>query len=1307
MHQFVPHFILNRFAAGQTRGGFPAAGLFVDISGFSTITDSLMVHGQHGAEVLAGVMRKAFTPLFLSVHEQGGFIATRAGDAFTALFPQEDDPLAPQRALAAATSIQTRLTAQSRQATPYGEYTIYVKVGLALGEVSWGTVSSKDGRRATYYFQGPAVDGCAAAEHHANAGEVVLDALAHQQLQDLVTTEAADEYFRLTAVEARLPAALPVNLPQPDLDLVARFLPREVVTQPPGGEFRQVTHLFVNLPTVRTEAQLDIFMQNLFELQDQYGSLLSRLDFGDKGSNLLLFWGALAAFENDVERCLNFVLDLQAQTSIPISAGVTYQLAHTGLIGSDLSEEYTCFGRGVNLAARFMSIAPRGEIWLDESAAKRAAQRFDLDFVGEKEFKGFSEKQKVYLLLERKRESELIFTGKMVGREAEFNRLAEFVQPIFKGQFAGVMSVRGEAGIGKSRLVHEFKKSPIFDGLNEATWAVCQTDEILRQSLNPFRYWLKRHFEQSIEQSEARNKKNFNHKLDELIEATPNEDLAGELDRTRSFLGALLDLRWPDSLYEQLDAQGRYDNTFIAIASLLKAISRQQPLVLLIEDAHWIDNDSMSFLAYLIRAVNVEERQSYPIAILVTARYEGQALHLDDTSPVQEIDLGGLSKEDMVDMVEALLGEGGTPALIDRLNRHAEGNPFFAEQILRYLQEEGLLVKSDVGWMLHEQSLEQSPLPTDVRAILVARLDRLAREVRAVVQTAAVLGREFEVRLLSLMLQGDEALPQKIAQAEQAAIWTALNELRYIFKHALLQDAAYHMQLRTRREEIHRLATEALEVVYADELRYHYGELAYHSEKAGLAERAREYLRLAGDTAREAYQNSLAADYYGRAIKLTPTSECEASYRLHLAREAVNNLLGKRDAQHQDLMALQSLAMELEDVEKQVEVKIRRAEYLSNIGNNQEAFAEAERAIAQANEASRSKTAIGAYRIAGDALNDQGDYKAAIRYAKEGIALARQSGDRSLEALIQNLLGMIALNQQDLTNAKTCFEQSLNIFREIGELRSQAFPLNNLGMLSGSLGDYTAAEDYFNQSLAIAREIGHRTGEGKVLGNLGWVSGAQGDFARARAYAEQMVRIGREVGSRESELFGLTNLSMCAGMLSEFQTALNCAEQALEIARLIHDRNGEAWALTYQGHALLALNRAADAEAAYRLALDIRGEMDQPVLAAEPGAGLARAALERGDLPAAQAHITPILARVESGGTLDGTDEPLRVYLTCYFVLRAVRDARSGTILDMARTMLLERSGAIKNETIRLAFLQDIPYHREILKAWEMHQKNG
>ncbi len=1310
MHNLVPHFIQDNFKSGKFQGQFPAVGLFLDISGFSTMTVALMAHGPHGAEVLATMMRAALDPLMRSVHAQGGFIATLAGDAFTALFPLAslDEGDGYQRALAAAWAVQETMAAKPEWQTPYGSFVLHAKLGLAVGEVSWGIVTSQDQHRAVSYFRGTAVDGCAQAEHQAQAGEIVMDAAFFSRVAQWVEAQPVGDYYRLTRVNATLPPPQPIRELPVDPKIMAHFYPEGLVSQAHSGEFRQVVNLFIKLPTVRTEAQLSVFMQTLFELQGRYGGLLNRLDFGDKGSNLLFFWGAPVAYENDIERALNFLLALQPLTSIPIHAGVSYQIAHAGFIGSSLLEEYTCYGEGVNLAARLMSAAPRGEIWVDGRIAQRVMDRFELYLEGEMAFKGFAEKQVVYALYDRKEDIEAIYPGELLGREQELDRLEAFVAPLWQGRYTGALVVWGDPGIGKSRLVHAFQTSPLFE-THQAVWALCQTDTTLREPFNPFKYWLRHYFAQSDVVTEVRNKRSFNQKLDQLIEETSQIDsgLAGELDRTRSFLGALVDLHWPDSLYEQLDPQGRYENTLTALTVLLQAESQRGALIIFLEDAHWLDDDSRAFISRLERALTVDESRSYPIAILAAARREGHIPIFDQRVTVQELDLVGFSSQDLAQLAERILKSSPSPQLLSLLEERSQGNPFFAEQILRYLQEEGHLVL-DADGCRPVGTGDQPLLPGDVRAVLISRLDRLGEEVRNVVQTASILGREFELGLLVRMSQPDERFFQKMAVALEASIWTELSELRYLFLHALLHDTAYQMLVRTHRRELHALAVEAIEGLYADGLNLHYGELAYHSEQAEMVEKARRYLQLAGDAARDAYQNNQAVDYYSRAFALTPESDLEGRYHLLLEREALYALLGDSQQRGQDLEALAGLAEALDEHTERpgrgargAEVGERSARYAHTLGDYQGAAAQAEKAAELAGVAGVKDVEVRAHLTWAYAMLRQGKHEAAVLQAEKGLELARQTGDQHEQSRALNFLGLIAWEQSDTETARRYYEHSLEVARESGNLRIEAAALNNLGGLAGQLGNYSQAIDTYQQSLLITQKIGDQAQQGRVLGNLGWLTGLLGDYTRAGSYCEQNLRVARQAGERENEAVVLANLSSFSERQGDYAAAQTYAQQCLNVARQSGDPSSEAWGQTYAGHAAYGLSQWEAAAQAYQRALEIRRSLDQPDLATEPLAGLARLALASGDIANARAHVGAILSYLDGGGSLTGTDEPLRVYLTCYLVLLAAGDPAAARILETAYSLLQDRAVKISDLDMRRTFLENVPYHREILQAWD------
>ncbi len=236
------------------------------------------------------------------------------------------------------------------------------------------------------------------------------------------------------------------------------------------------------------------------------------------------------------------------------------------------------------------------------------------------------------------------------------------------------------------------------------------------------------------------------------------------------------------------------------------------------------------------------------------------------------------------------------------------------------------------GWTLVRR-VRNNFLPGDIRSILVARLDQLAFEVKASVQTASVLGREFTTLVLSQMLREEESVHKYIAEAEKAAIWAPLNETRYIFSHGLLRDAAYEMQMRSRRQELHARALEVVERLYSDHLSARYAELAYHAENAELHPKAQQYYTLAGKFAAESYQNHLAIDYFTRALAFTPTEGLSTQFSLLVERVQIFNRRGDRDAQAADLHSLERLALQLAEPWYGAKVDVLFAHYHLAIGD--------------------------------------------------------------------------------------------------------------------------------------------------------------------------------------------------------------------------------------------------------------------------------------------------------------------------------------------------------------------------------------
>jgi predicted ATPase len=493
----------------------------------------------------------------------------------------------------------------------------------------------------------------------------------------------------------------------------------------------------------------------------------------------------------------------------------------------------------------------------------------------------------------------------------EIETLLQTAAPIFVAQFAGVGYVYGEAGMGKSRLLYELRQQ-LGD---KVSWLYCPADEVLRQSLNPFRYYLRNYFRLSSENT-AGNWQQFKDIVGDILfrlQALSEKRavfLAGEIERTSSFLAALLDIYWPDSLYEQLEPKLRFANTLTALSSFIQAQALFRPVIIQFEDFHWFDADSRHLLTTLCHDLN-----SYPAALFLTSRFlddgEAPAVPLPSATPHSSLILDALDRTGVRALAEQLLGGPIDPDLLGFLVEKSDGRPFFAEQLTLELSEQAAIHHEANQFILLPEKV--GTIPTTLNTLLISRLDRLTPSIKQVVQTAAILGERFLVPVLQEMLVQDNQLPEKLKSAAQRRIWVLHDELRYMFKHALLRDAAYEMQLQSRRRELHRLAAMNLEIIYAPHLGPYYGEIAHHYEKAwqqGLGtvrRQALHYLSLSAERAMNKFENEIALGYLGRALHLTAEDEPEERFGLLLMREKIYSLLANLDSWEADLRALFAL----------------------------------------------------------------------------------------------------------------------------------------------------------------------------------------------------------------------------------------------------------------------------------------------------------------------------------------------------------------------------------------------------------------
>lgn len=1341
-HRLVPEFILRQVGEERYAGNFQAVCLLVDLSGFTAFTGALLVHGVEGAEVIAESLSTIFEPLVEIVYRHGGFVAAFAGDAFTALFPTTI-PDAYLCALTAAWQIHQASAKQPQQETRFGVFDFAIKVAVADGLVEWGVwqtvppaAPTPNRQQATYFFCGEAIDRCLLVDAFAQAGTVMLTAEVYARLpHNELVVEASPPYYQMRAVADTLVAAIvcsPLAASNANDTDVTLFFPVDLLRQQSKGEFRQVATVFVNLQQLPTGPATVTFQQTLFYLLAQYGgylSLVGRIGQADIGCTLVIFWGAPISYENNLRRALCFLRDLRHATSIPLRAGVTWNLVYAGFVGSARRQAYTCYGSYINLAARQAALADWGEILLDAATARHAQADFHVLEYGWHSLKGFSEPQQLFLLDEQQSATRpATYATPLIGRQQVFEQGWQALQPLFQGKFGGVITVMGEAGIGKSRLVYELQKriqlatewrplkvpDSAVPTAREVAWFTCQADEIQQQPLSPFRHFLRSYFQQATTNSETVNKQRFTEQMDALIGATSDRALAAELDRTRSFLAALVGLQWKGSLYQQVEPQLRVHNTLDALKSFIKAASLRQPLILHLEDTHWLDSESNLFLEKLTTHV-----AAYPFLLILTTRpphtmtdqQSGERLgpQMRSVIPLM-LHLAPLSRTHLETLATYWLEGKVTVAVVDLLFERAAGNPFFTEQILRYLQDHELLAWSDQGWQLTQanealMAMRASPLPATVHMILTARLDRLPQPVKEVVQTAAVLGQTFDLRVLTRMWTGDHGqLAAYMTVAEQADIWSTGDLMQYRFRHALLRDTAYTMQLRAQQRALHSRAAEAIIEIYGHQLATHYAELIYHYRQSEDQANERYYTQLAGESAAAQYENEEAATYFSRALLLTEVNDWAARYALLLQRESVYNLLGQRPAQAQDLTELHMLAEALQDEHALQEVLLRQAYYLRVIGDYEAALAVIQEIIAWTAQHDAQAIEAKAYHAWGRILSQQGNTQAALAPLQHALRLAKTTGNQLEEAESLYDIGLVYSTSGQYELATTHYHAAFTHYQSLGAQRGEINCLLMFGVITNEQGDYPSAHQYYRQAIVRCRAIGWRHAEAYSLTNLGNNYFDFGNYDAAFTCHQSALEICREIGDYEGEAVSLDTLGLIWQNLGDAGLARTHFEQALAIQQQIGDRHGEGFTLTHLGYTLYAGGELAAAITFFQQAYELRMTLREDSHAIDSLAGLAQSALAQGDLPTAIDLAEHCLTWLRARGA-DGIEFPILVYLICYQTLSAVKPVPTAfvpaTVLQDGYRLLQERATKIQDATLRRQFLENVWFNRELLNCWE------
>ncbi|HVN83547.1 MAG TPA: sigma 54-interacting transcriptional regulator [Candidatus Binatia bacterium] len=838
-----------------------------------------------------------------------------------------------------------------------------------------------------------------------------------------------------------------------------------------------------------------------------------------------------------------------------------------------------------------------------------------------------------------------------VGRAREIDLLRDAFDRAAAGH-GQIVFIAGDAGIGKSRLLAEFR-SRLADRPHRWVEGRCASYGTTTPFL-PIVDALRRHLSIDDQDDEASATAKI---------AAEVERLGSDLGWTVPFVQQALSMQVGDDNVRALDAASRRSEMFRALRALTMRTAEIEPLILVVEDLHWIDPASEEFLAFVADSVATLR------VLLVLSHRSGYRQPFGDRSYHVRIALTPLSGADMAAMTGAILGTPDIPPPLRTLiAQKAEGNPFFVEELTKSLLEEGALQRTNDTVIL-ARDLADIAVPDTVQDVLIARIDRLAEESRRAIQVASVIGREFALRLLARISEVGDGIRTQVDELRglELIYEKALHpELAYMFKHALTHDVAYESVLRDRRTALHRMIGSAIEELYADRLAEHYETLALHFSRGQDWERALHYHELSAEKAAETHANRAAADHCRQALAIAD--------RLGNAvpdetRRRLNERLGRACFYLSEYAAsgaaYEEAAARSADPDHHA-LHLAAAGFSHVWAHRYESSRRCiDTALAFARDhdvASGEAMALavhGFYRGVHDA--DLEDYGRHLQAALDTCARRPHPG---VDAFARFQLTMVAEWTGAYQEAVSRGTQALALGRELRLPEVIVFSTWFLGKARCCLGEYGAAIAMLEEAFHACDRIGDRAWKSRLLNTLGWCFAEIGDVERARLYNERAAVLAREIGDPEilsnadinlsANHLALGHVDRALGYLEPIEDALARpgdpwmrwryqlhalhtrgeielvrrqpdqalvrADDELRGARQHHAPKLAARALTLRAAALLALDRRDEVDVALREALTIAAQIGHRSAEVRVHRLLAESARRRGDATAATAH---------------------------------------------------------------------------------------
>ncbi|MDQ3931284.1 MAG: AAA family ATPase [Actinomycetota bacterium] len=781
---------------------------------------------------------------------------------------------------------------------------------------------------------------------------------------------------------------------------------------------------------------------------ERYGGTVAQF----LGDGILALFGAPTAHEDDPERAVRAALEMRGAvagaTSLQVRVGINTGEVVVGDIATDLRYGYTALGDAVNVAARMQTAADPGEVLITDSTYQRIAPLVEADELGPITAKGKSAPVQAYRVRNlspapRPQRSLGEPDRPALGRSEELARLRQTLALVRAGRGRATL-VSGEPGIGKSRLVGELRAwaTSVDPGMTLAEGRCLSYGQDL-----PYHVLLE-FVRDLLGVSASSHDKVARELLSKVL-----KDLLGEAaTNVDPYLAHLLalPLEAADARRVQgLDPTALQARYLDALRQVLLASARSGPLVVVCEDVQWADQASVETLTKLLTVAD-----EAPLLMVFTSRVErsgpGWELvtqlrrHFGDT--LVDLRLGALSEDDSRRLVQALLGTEAPPAgLVELVVARSEGNPLFVEEILHSLVERRLLIRRAEGWTF-SGDVADVDIPDSIHGLLLARIDRLPERAREVLKVAAVIGRQFSVRILDVVLDrlGLVGGHAELAVLEGGGLVEVANiepVLEYTFRHPLLHEAAHRSLLRQQRRRLHGAVGEAIVEVAGVAGGDLAAVLAAHFEQAGDTDRAVEYLIAAGAHSLQRLANREALSFYERAVAALPPppltpEDVNRQLAVQLGLGRAQQRTGSSDEARATFTRAAELARAHDRTERLAEATLGRAEAWLVWDTEGQLIGPLEEALERLPEEPSPLRARVLARLA-QALYAQGSEQRRQRLIRQAEQVARSSGDDA--ALAEVLLAKRPLlGPDDLDERLEVDEELIAIGERTGDLRRAA-----------------------------------------------------------------------------------------------------------------------------------------------------------------------------------------------------------------------------------------------------------------------------